>query len=1202
MFTNLVRKSLAVCALTLLAISPAGGQFAAAPNPAPAPAPEAVYQFKQHGQLANFILSPNEVLEVDNNGREALKNIANSSRAQLLQRSRKAADDNKAAHLVFYPVDKFGVESARRYLRERLLVTLIPDSIPESVRERLAATAIEPLPGGANQFVLSFANAADALNNLTTVERDPAVAAVEPLLARHATKKVRPTDPLYSFVGGAEGYQWHLRNTGQNGAVPGIDANIETAWDAVTGTGITVGIVDDGLETAHPDLAANYDAANSRNWNDGLPNDPNPTSDFDDHGTPVAGIVGAVWNNAEGGVGAAPTARLAGLRLIAGVFDDADAAQAVTFNNQIIQVYNNSWGQPDDTTELQNAGAPLIAGLQAGVATGRGGLGSIFVFAAGNGGENSDNANYDGIANMPETIGVGSVTDLGRRATYSEPGASLVISAPSDGGILGITTTNFRGIPEDPAADPPVFPYPAYTFDFGGTSAAAPLVSGVAALMLQRNPNLGWRDVQEILIRSAVKVDPTNGDWYTNAAGLSFNHNYGAGMVDATAAVNLAQGWTNLGPRTSISRIQIPVADIPDGDGNSYLLQFDMRGLPNVRAEHVELVTTIIHPLRSDLEIVLVSPSGTQSVLAETHSGSTEQSISNYPFRTVRCWGEGTQGIWVLRVTDKRDGNSTGYPGILNSARLRIFGVTDPAAPVSQLPILASPRLVRGVQGTPLAYRLETVGADTVTVGTLPSGLDYNPVTHIISGTPTAAGIVSTPLQLTGPGGTSNPTLTFSIEPLSTALGAAVEQDSRPTTTSGNAGWVYEFGETSDGEDSAGSPADLNDNQYSQFGFNLNQTADQPKTDRVMLFNWRVSSEEGYDRLWFLTGGQPPQSWVTFLDGDTPWGTVAVPIPGSVGGVFWRYQKDTDRSFGLDRAFVDQVRLVRRSDFDKDVTEAADANFTLTQLTADKRGARSLWFPATDATAIGGSSLRTSAVGNGQIVMLETILNGPGTLTFNWKISSEPNDRLTLLVNGLPSGEISGVGGGAWQPVQITTYDPADPFVDGADLVEGPNLIQWVFSKNVIARGGTDTAWLDGLTWQQEIVFDSWGDQNFTQTQINAGLAHPDADPDRDGSTNFDEYAWGTDPLVQDMSTRKPKITSQSLGGGFNLITIEFTTNADNTDLIYTMQESSNMVRWTNVVPQLVASNGTLRTYQYEVLVPGFGPRNFYRVQVVRAP
>ena len=100
-----------------------------------------------------------------------------------------------------------------------------------------------------------------------------------------------------------------------------------------------------------------------------------------------------------------------------------------------------------------------------------------------------------------------------------------------------------------------------------GTSSAASVVSGVVALMLQANPNLTWRDVQHILVNSARHVDPTDAGWTTNRAGHLIHYNYGFGVVDAEAAVNLAKTWTNVGPELSVSSGLVTVGEvIPDND------------------------------------------------------------------------------------------------------------------------------------------------------------------------------------------------------------------------------------------------------------------------------------------------------------------------------------------------------------------------------------------------------------------------------------------------------------------------------------------------------------------------------------------------------------------------------------------------------------------------------------------------------------
>ena len=84
------------------------------------------------------------------------------------------------------------------------------------------------------------------------------------------------------------------------------------------------------------------------------------------------------------------------------------------------------------------------------------------------------------------------------------------------------------------------------TSSFGGTSAAAPLVAGVVALILEANPNLGWRDVQHIFVNTSRITDEHDADWVTNGGGYHHNHKYGFGLVDAAAATSAAVTHVNL--------------------------------------------------------------------------------------------------------------------------------------------------------------------------------------------------------------------------------------------------------------------------------------------------------------------------------------------------------------------------------------------------------------------------------------------------------------------------------------------------------------------------------------------------------------------------------------------------------------------------------------------------------------------------------
>jgi len=357
--------------------------------------------------------------------------------------------------------------------------------------------------------------------------------------------------------------------------------------------------------------------------------------------------------------GAAPRSQLVGLKLLTADTTPADDAAAIGWRTDVIDISNNSWGEEDDGQTLFRPDDLLDSAFEAGVENGRGGKGTIYVWSAGNGRDVGDYANYDGFVNRPETIGVGSINFQGRQSWYSESGANVLISAPSDAddGEPGITTTTLTS-------------NGSYTDSFGGTSSAAPLVSGVIALLLESKPALGWRDVQEILIRSARKVDSANTGWITNAAGFHYHHSYGAGMVDAAAAVALAESWNSLATRESREVALGAInAGIPDGASTGVSRSFDLDG-DELRVEHVLCAVDIDHVYRGDLVITLTSPSGTVSQFSEVH-GDDNEDYENYTFLSVRHWGEmATTGPWIVKVS----GGEAGDSGVLRSASIKVFG------------------------------------------------------------------------------------------------------------------------------------------------------------------------------------------------------------------------------------------------------------------------------------------------------------------------------------------------------------------------------------------------------------------------------------------------------------------------------------------------------------------------------------------------
>jgi subtilisin family serine protease len=203
-----------------------------------------------------------------------------------------------------------------------------------------------------------------------------------------------------------------------------------------------------------------------------------------------------------------------------------------------MDVVNASWGYstPYADNFFSSAFSPSKTEIQNDVANGRGGLGLNIVFAAGNARSSGDNVNYHNYQNDPFVITVGATDVYGQFASYSTPGAALLLLSAPGTHMLTDDRLGTAGYSTDD-----------YTW-MSGTSYAAPTVAGVIALMLQADPNLGYRDVQEILA-SAKQTDAANASWHVdgahnwNGAGLHFSEDYGFGLVDATAAVRLAESW-----------------------------------------------------------------------------------------------------------------------------------------------------------------------------------------------------------------------------------------------------------------------------------------------------------------------------------------------------------------------------------------------------------------------------------------------------------------------------------------------------------------------------------------------------------------------------------------------------------------------------------------------------------------------------------
>lgn len=419
--------------------------------------------------------------------------------------------------------------------------------------------------------------------------------------------------------------QWHLYNTIQ----VGNDLNVTGVWmEGITGKGVTTAIVDDGLDMYSNDLKPNYYAEGSYDFNEKTP-EPRPRLLDDNHGTRCSGEVAAARNDVCG-VGVAYDSKVAGIRILSKAIDDADEAAAVNYDYQHNDIYSCSWGPPDDGQTMDAPGILIKRAMVAGVQQGRGGKGSIFVFAAGNGAASDDNCNFDGYTNSIYSITVGAIDRENKHPSYSESCSAQLVVAYSSGSGEAIHTT-------DVGADK------CYSLH-GGTSAAGPLAAGTVALALSVRPELTWRDAQYLMVETAVPVDEDDGSWQITKNGRKFSHDWGFGRVDSYALVQKAKTWDLVKPQAWFHSPWLRVhQEIPQGDkglASTYELTEAMVKKANLeRLEHVTVTMNVNHTRRGDLSVELHSPGGIVSYLSTAREpDNVPVGYIDWTFMTVAHW------------------------------------------------------------------------------------------------------------------------------------------------------------------------------------------------------------------------------------------------------------------------------------------------------------------------------------------------------------------------------------------------------------------------------------------------------------------------------------------------------------------------------------------------------------------------------------
>lgn len=602
-----------------------------------------------------------------------------------------------------------GDPSARFYLTDEITVQFEPhisDEEIESLAGELGLELVKELTGLPRTYVFRVTSQAKE-NPIKIANRLVASGKVlvgEPNIATAMKHSYVPADLLFSD-------QWHLYHEG--GLFLSTDSHIDAvrAWDITQGErGVIVAVADDSVDLHHDDFEGEDKIVDPVDFA-GRDFDPLPGTENDNHGTACAGVAVAE-ENSYGVVGVAPGCALMPIRT-SEIIDDNSIEELFDWVVEHgASVVSCSWSADAIYFGLT---LRMRLAISSAASVGREGLGCVIVFAAGNDNrpvngtvdENGWPYNWpsgptrwlNGFASHEDVIAVAASTSLSKKAAYSNWGDEISVCAPSNNASpetypIVYSPLTGRGIVTTDRVGPSGYSSTDYTYQFGGTSSACPVVAGVAALVLSANPDLTAREVKEIIEATADKIVDNVPDPQLELSLGSYDDNghspwFGHGKVNAFQAVREAVRRREGEGTQTFQEASAPDLAIPDNDSAG--VQDTIHFSENVIISSIKVHVDISHTYRGDLRLTLFTPFGTSVLLHDRNGGSANNIQETFDSASIpglsTLDGRSMQGDWALLVQDL----AAVDVGQLNRWELEILGRMDAVVALEEAPGVTIP-------------------------------------------------------------------------------------------------------------------------------------------------------------------------------------------------------------------------------------------------------------------------------------------------------------------------------------------------------------------------------------------------------------------------------------------------------------------------------------------------------------------------------